>query len=359
MPVATEAPPASSAKPRKPAEAEKLIAEQQQEATDLWLHLYKEMLRIRRFEEQAFQQYQKGTIGGFCHLYIGQEAVCVGAISCLEKGDKVLTGYRDHGHALAMGMRADSLMAELFGKATGCAKGKGGSMHFFHNELGMMGGNGIVGSHIPVATGVAFAQKYKNEKNVTLAFYGDGAAQQGAVHEAMNLAGLWRLPIIFVLENNNYGMGTAVDRSSSTKDLYKRAVGYNFPGVTCDGMDVLVVRKCFSEAIARARHDNTPTLIEAKTYRYRGHSMSDPAAYRTPEEVDLKKKEDPILMLKAELLLRRVPDAQLAAIDDAAKHEAMESVAHAQAAPEPELVELARDVVANPWAANLLPKVEI
>jgi pyruvate dehydrogenase E1 component alpha subunit len=329
------------------------------ENIELLLHLYKEMLRIRRFEEQAFQQYQKGAIGGFCHLYIGQEAVCVGAVSCMEKGDKLLTGYRDHGHALAMGMSADSLMAELFGKKTGCAKGKGGSMHFFSNELGMMGGNGIVGSHIPVATGVAFAQKYKNEKKVTLGFYGDGAAQQGAVHEAMNLAGLWRLPIIFVLENNKYGMGTAVDRSSSVKELFKRAESYNFPGVTCDGMEVLEVRKCFAEAIARARADHTPTLIEAVTYRYRGHSMSDPANYRTAEEVEQKKKDDPILMLKSVLLERGVAEPKLAAIDDAAKHEATESVQHAIAAPEPDLEELKRDVVASPWPENLLPRVEI
>ena len=328
-------------------------------SVDLLLHLYKEMLRIRRFEEQAYQQYQEGAIGGFCHLYIGQEAVCVGAISCLEKGDKVLTGYRDHGHALAMGMTSDSLMAELFAKATGCAKGKGGSMHFFDNALGMMGGNGIVGSHIPVAAGVAFAQKYKNEKKVTLGFYGDGAAQQGAVHEAMNLAGLWRLPVIFVLENNKYGMGTAVSRSSATKELFKRAESYNFPGIECDGMDVLEVRKVFSQAIARARFENTPSLIEVKTYRYRGHSMSDPANYRTASEVEEKKKEDPILMLKSVLLERGVKDDKLAQIEEAADHEAKASVEHSIAAPEPELEELTRDVHANPWAANLLPKVEI
>ena len=329
------------------------------DSIDLLLHLYKEMLRIRRFEEAAYQQYQKGAIGGFCHLYIGQEAVCVGAISCLEKGDKVLTGYRDHGHALAMGMTSDSLMAELFAKATGCAKGKGGSMHFFSNEHGMMGGNGIVGSHIPVATGVAFAQKYKNEKKVTLGFYGDGAAQQGAVHEAMNLAGLWRLPVVFVLENNRYGMGTSVERSSATKELFKRAEGYNFPGMTCDGMDVLEVRKCFSQAIARARFENTPTLIEVLTYRYRGHSMSDPAEYRTAAEVEAKKKEDPILMLKAVLIERGVTDAKIVAIEEAAKNEANASVEHAIAAPEPELEELTRDVISNPWASNLLPKVEL
>jgi pyruvate dehydrogenase E1 component alpha subunit len=329
------------------------------ESLDLLLHLYKEMLHIRRFEEAAFQQYQKGAIGGFCHLYIGQEAVCVGAISCLEKGDKVLTGYRDHGHALALGMSANSLMAELFAKITGCAKGKGGSMHFFDDELGMLGGNGIVGSHIPVAAGVAFAQKYKNEKKVTLGFYGDGAAQQGAVHEAMNLAGLWRLPVIFVLENNKYGMGTAVARSSATSELYKRAEAYNFPGVTCDGMDVLQVRKCFSEAIARARFENTPTLIEVRTYRYRGHSMSDPASYRTAEEVEQKKKEDPILMLKSVLLSRGVAEPKLAAIDEAAKAEATASVEFAIGSPEPDYPEIACDVVANPWDAKMLPRIEI
>lgn len=329
------------------------------ESIELLLRLYKEMLRIRRFEEAAFQQYQKGAIGGFCHLYIGQEAVCVGAVSVLEKGDKVLTGYRDHGHALALGMTADSLMGELFAKATGCAKGKGGSMHFFSNELGMLGGNGIVGSHIPVATGVAFAQKYKNEKKVTLGFFGDGAAQQGAVHEAMNLAGLWRLPVVFVLENNKYGMGTSVERSSATGELYKRAASYNFPGVVCDGMDVLEVRKIFGQAVARARNENTPTLIEVLTYRYRGHSMSDPALYRTAQEVEAKKQEDPILMLKSVLIERGVAEQKISEIEEAAKVEAATCVEHAIAAPEPELAELTRDVMANPWAENLLPKVEI
>jgi len=349
----------SALKPKKTEVVVPAVHTDSVESIDLLLHLYKEMMRIRRFEEQAYQQYQKSAIGGFCHLYIGQEAVCVGAISCLEKGDKVLTGYRDHGHAMAMGMTANSLMGELFAKSTGCSKGKGGSMHFFDNELGMMGGNGIVGSHIPVAAGVAFAQKYKNEKKVTLGFYGDGAAQQGAIHEAMNLAGLWRLPVIFVLENNKYGMGTAVTRSSATKELFKRAEGYNFPGVECDGMDVLEVRKCFSQAINRARFDNTPTLIEVKTYRYRGHSMSDPAEYRTAAEVEAKKKDDPILMLKAVLLERGVSNEKLEAIDEAANTEAVNSVEHSIAAPEPDLEELKRDVHANPWADNLLPRVEI
>ncbi len=353
MPTAIAAP-----KTKKTEVVESVAHKHVEESADLLLHLYKEMMRIRRFEEQSYQQYQKSAIGGFCHLYIGQEAVCVGAISCLEKGDKVLTGYRDHGHALAMGMTADSLMGELFAKATGCSKGKGGSMHFFDNALGMMGGNGIVGSHIPVAAGVAFAQKYKNEKKVTLGFYGDGAAQQGAIHEAMNLAGLWRLPVIFVLENNKYGMGTAVNRSSATSELCKRAEGYNFPGVTCDGMDVLEVRKCFSEAVARARFDNTPTLIEVKTYRYRGHSMSDPANYRTATEVEEKKKEDPILMLKAVLIERGVKEDRIHAIEEAADAEAKASVEHAIAAPEPDLSELATDIVANPWPASMLPRVE-
>jgi pyruvate dehydrogenase E1 component alpha subunit len=328
-------------------------------STDQMLDYYTLMWRIRRFEEEAFQQYQKGTIGGFCHLYIGQEAVAVGALSCLEKGDKVLTAYRDHGHALAMGMTMDSLMAELFGKATGCSKGKGGSMHFFDNEKGMLGGNGIVGSHVPVAVGAAFAQKYRNDKKVTLVFFGDGAAQQGAVHEAMNLAGLWRLPVVFIVENNQYGMGTAISRSSAILELHQRASAYNFKGVACNGMDVLHVRSEVSNAVALAREMNTPTFIEAKTYRYRGHSMSDPALYRTAEEVEEYKHQDPILMLKSDLLKRGIKEAKLEEIDKAAKTEAKKSVEHAAAAPEPELSELATDVYARPWDDSLLPRVVI
>jgi pyruvate dehydrogenase E1 component alpha subunit len=321
------------------------------------LELYAQMLRIRRFEEMAFQQYQKGTIGGFCHLYIGQEAVAVGACSILEKGDKVLTAYRDHAHALALGMTADELMAELFGKITGCSKGKGGSMHFFDYELGMMGGNGIVGSHVPVATGSAFAQKYKGDKKVTLVFFGDGAAQQGAVHEAMNLAGLWRLPVIFVIENNMYGMGTSVERSSATQELFKRAEGYNFPGVTCNGMDLFDVRAKMGAAVAAARANNTPCLIEAKTYRYRGHSMSDPALYRTAEEVEKMKHQDPILVLKAELIKRGMKEVALEQIDTDAKAEAKKSVDFANESAFPEIGELATDVYAKPWDEKLLPKV--
>jgi pyruvate dehydrogenase E1 component alpha subunit len=328
-------------------------------STDALLKYYTQMWRIRRFEEESFQQYQKGAIGGFCHLYIGQEAVAVGALGCLEQGDKVLTAYRDHGHALALGMTMDSLMAELFGKITGCSKGKGGSMHFFDSEKGMLGGNGIVGSHVPVAAGVAFGQKYRNEKKVTLVFFGDGAAQQGAVHEAMNLAGLWRLPVIFIVENNQYGMGTAISRSSAINDLHQRAASYNFKGIVCNGMDVLHVRSEVSNAVSLARELNTPTFIEAKTYRYRGHSMSDPALYRTAEEVEQYKHQDPILMLKSDLLKRGVKESVLEDIDKAAKQEAKKSVEHAVAAPEPELAELATDVYAKPWDETLLPRVKI
>ena len=323
------------------------------------LELYAKMLQIRRFEEAAFQQYQKGTIGGFCHLYIGQEAVAIGALSVLEPGDKVLTAYRDHGHALALGMTADSLMAELFGKITGCSKGKGGSMHFFDNKLGMLGGNGIVGSHVPVATGVAFAQKYKGDKKVTLVFFGDGAAQQGAVHEAMNLAGLWRLPVVFVIENNMYGMGTSLQRSSATLELHQRAHAYNFPGVVCNGMDVLDVRSKFSAAVSIARSTNTPTLIEAKTYRYRGHSMSDPALYRTQDEVEKMKNADPILMLKSDLLKRGIAENKLEAMDQAAKEEAKKSVEFAAQSEVPPLAELATDVYAKPWDDSMLPRVVV
>ena len=327
------------------------------ESNEILIELYTKMIRIRRFEEAAFQQYQKQTIAGFCHLYIGQEAVAVGAMSHLEKGDNVLTAYRDHGHALITGMTMDSLMAELFGKATGCSKGKGGSMHFFNKELGMMGGNGIVGSHVPVATGSAFAQKYRDEHKVTLVFFGDGAAQQGAVHEAMNMAGLWKLPVIFVVENNKYGMGTSVERSSAVTELHKRAAAYNMPGVACNGMDVLDVRAKFGAAIARARADYSPTFIEANTYRYRGHSMTDPAAYRTADEVEQHKLKDPILMLKAILLERGMHEEKIEQIDIDAKDEAKNSVDFAAASPEPDYSEIKTDIYAKPWDESLLPRV--
>jgi len=321
------------------------------------LLLYEKMLRIRRFEEAAFQSYQKGHISGFCHLYIGQEAVAVGALACLEEGDKVLTGYRDHGHALALGMDANAVMAELFGRRGGCSKGKGGSMHLFSRERGFLGGNGIVGSHVPVAVGVAFAQKYRQERKVTLAFFGDGAAQQGAVHEAMNLAGLWRLPIVFILENNRYGMGTSVERASAIRDLCQRAPGYNFSGVACDGMDVLDVREKVGAAVSLARQQFTPTLVEAKTYRYRGHSMSDPALYRTAEEVEQYKHQDPILMLKASLIQEGAGQPRLEEMDQAAKAEAKQAIEFALSSPEPEAAELAEDVYAQPWEESLLPRL--
>jgi len=324
---------------------------------NLLLALYRKMLRIRRFEEAAYQNYQKGHIVGFCHLYIGQEAVAVGALSCLEDGDKVLTAYRDHGHALAMGLPANALMAELFGKRTGVSKGKGGSMHFFGREQGLLGGNGIVGSHVPVGVGVAFAQKYRQERNVTLVFFGDGAAQQGAVHEAMNLAGLWRLPILFIIENNRYGMGTSVERSSAIKDLCRRASGYNFSGLICNGMDVLDVREKVGAAAGLARERSTPALIEAKTYRYRGHSMSDPALYRTADEVEQYKHQDPILLLKSALIQAGTTDAQLGEIDNAAKAEAKEAVEYALNSPEPELEDLTADVYTQPWDRKLLPRI--
>ena len=327
------------------------------ESAELLVELYAKMLRIRRFEEAALVQYQKQKIGGFCHLYIGQEATAVGALSCIEDGDKVVTAYRDHGHALAMGIGADAVMAELFGKATGCSKGKGGSMHLFSAARGMLGGNGIVGSHVPVGTGVAFAQKYRGEKKVTLVFFGDGAAQQGAVHESMNMAGLWRLPVVYIIENNRYGMGTSVERSSAVPELYRRAASYNFAGVACDGMDVLDVRAKVSAAVAAARADCAPALIEANTYRYRGHSMSDPDKYRARAEIEGEKKRDPILLLKARLIEQRVDAAMLLQIDAGAKAEAAKAVEFAANSPEPALDELATDVYANPWSGKLLPKL--
>ena len=299
------------------------------------------MLLIRRFEERASQAYQQQKIGGFCHLYIGQEAVIVGAVAAARQDDYIITAYRDHAHAIARGTTLNAAMAELLGKATGISKGLGGSMHYFDKENHMYGGHAIVGGHLPLATGMAFASRYRGEDRCTLCFFGDGALNQGVFHEACNLAALWKLPVIFVCENNLFGMGTHVERATAVKELTNRAKGYDMPSMVVDGMDVREVCSSFRTVLDAMRKRPYPFLIEARTYRYRGHSMSDPATYRTKEELDKYKNEDPIVGFKSVLLAEgKLEDARFAEMDREAKQLAAESVRFAEESPEPPLEDL-------------------
>lgn len=302
------------------------------------LDMYRSMLLQRRFEERAAQMYGKQKIGGFLHLYIGQEAISTGAASAIEIGsDSVITAYRDHGLGLALGMTADECMAELFGKSTGCSRGKGGSMHFFSKEHRLFGGHGIVGAHVPVGVGIAFAHKYKEDGGLCLAFFGDGAVGQGAIHESSNLASLYELPIIFIIENNEYAMGTAVHRAFAETQFTRHAVGYDMPAALVDGMDVFSVTKAIREHAKLAR-EGKPSLLEIRTYRYRGHSMSDPQKYRTKEELEGKKNDDPIIRLKAYLIEHEMSTNEaLDAIDDEVKNVVLRSVEFAEESPEPDL----------------------
>ena len=299
------------------------------------------MLLIRRFEERASQQYQAQRIGGFCHLYIGQEAVVTGAVAATRADDYIITAYRDHAHALARGTSPDACMAELFGKITGCSRGLGGSMHYFDKARHMYGGHAIVGAHVPLATGIAFAAKYRKEDRVTLCFFGDGAINQGAFHEALNLAGLFKLPVIFICENNYFAMGTSVKRSTSLEQIADRAEGYDMPSEIIDGMNFREVRDKLSEIIASIRKDPHPAFVEARTYRYRGHSMSDPASYRTKEELEKYRLEDPIIRLRAQLTREnKLTNEQFDALDKKAKEMAMASVKFAEKSPEPPIEDL-------------------
>src|SRR4030088_2313931 len=299
------------------------------------------MLLIRRFEERASQQYQARKIGGFCHLYIGQEAVAVGAVAATRPDDYIITAYRDHGHALARGTSANACMAELFGKETGCSRGLGGSMHFFDKTHHMYGGHAIVGAHVPLAAGLAFACKYRNEDRVTLCFFGDGAINQGAFHEALNLAALYKLPVIFICENNLFAMGTSVKRSTSLKQIVDRAEGYDIPGEIVDGMSFREVRDKLAEVVASLRKDPHPAFIEARTYRYRGHSMSDPASYRTKEELEKYRLDDPITRLRAQLTrVGNLTNEQFDAIDKKAKETGLANVKFAEKSPAPPLEKL-------------------
>jgi pyruvate dehydrogenase E1 component alpha subunit len=302
--------------------------------------LYREMLLIRRVEEESARAYAQGKIGGFLHLYIGQEAVAVGALAALGPDDYVITTYRDHGIALAKGMSPRLLLAELFGKVTGCSKGLGGSMHMFDKEHHMLGGHGIVGSHIPLAAGAAFASKYRDDGRVTVCFFGEGAVSIGGFHEGMSLAALWKLPIVFICENNEYAMGTPLARSISVEDVSLKALAYGVERDRFFADDVLEVERRVGEAVKRARQHNLPTLVEVRTYRFRGHSMSDPAKYRTKAEEDEHKQRDPLLRARAALLEYGTPEAQLAELEQAVEHEVADALQFAAESAEPELREL-------------------
>ena len=309
---------------------------------------YEQMLLLRRFEERAGQMYGMGLIGGFCHLYIGQEAVVVGLMASRHEGDTVITSYRDHGHMLACGMDPKGVMAELTGRAGGYSKGKGGSMHMFSREKKFFGGHGIVGAQMPLGTGLAFAHRYKNEPNICLTFMGDGALNQGQVYESFNIAALWKLPVIYVIENNQYGMGTSIQRSSArATELYMRGQAYGIPGVQVDGMDVMAMVDAGEKASDYVRSGKGPYILEAMTYRYRGHSMSDPAKYRTKEEVqEMREKHDPLDRAMAAILKAGLADeAKLKQIDRDIRERVAEAAEFAQSSPEPDPSELWTDVI--------------
>ena len=324
-------------------EADKLYKASDEEL----LTFYEQMLLIRRFEERAGQLYGLGLIGGFCHLYIGQEAVAVGMLSALDDDkDSVITGYRDHGHMLAYGIEPKLIMAELTGRAAGISKGKGGSMHMFSTEHRFYGGHGIVGAQVPLGAGLAFASQYHGDGGVCLSYFGDGAANQGQVYESFNMAALWKLPVIFVVENNGYAMGTAVTRGSAETHFYRRGTGFRIPGMSVNGMDVLEVRKATEVALEFVRAGNGPVLMEMHTYRYRGHSMSDPAKYRSRDEVqEMREKHDPIEAAKVELIARGMSEDKLKDIDKAIRTRVSEAADFAESSPEPEMGELYTDVL--------------
>ena len=307
--------------------------------------LYHDMLLIRRFEERAGQLYGMGLIGGFCHLYIGQEAVVVGLMGAAKQGDQQVTSYRDHGHMLAQGIDPKAVMAELTGRSTGLSRGKGGSMHMFSSEKKFYGGHGIVGAQVPIGTGLAFANKYRGSKAVTLTYFGDGAANQGQVYESFNMAELWKLPVVYIIENNQYAMGTSVARSSALTDFSRRGISFNIPGVSVDGMDVEAVQAAGAEAMTYCRSGKGPIILEMKTYRYRGHSMSDPAKYRTREEVEkVRHDQDPIEQVRERLLAAGMSEQELKAIDAEVREIVNNAADFAQHDPEPDPSELYTDI---------------
>ncbi len=312
---------------------------------ETYLEWYRVMMLIRRFEEKSAQLYGKQKIKGFCHLYTGQEAVVAGMMSAITKDDKVITAYRDHGHALGMGLSANSVMAELYGKATGCSGGKGGSMHMFSKEHNFFGGHGIVGAQIPLGAGMALSEQYNGTKNVSICFFGDGAVRQGAVHEAFNMAMLWKLPVIFICENNEYAMGTSVSRTTNMNDIYKIGLAYDMPSKQVDGMKCETVHEAIFEAAENARKGEGPTFLEIKTYRYRGHSMSDPANYRTKDELNSYKDKDPIETTKATIIKKKyATEKVLDEMEDKIIEEVEASVEFAENSPLPDASELFKDV---------------
>jgi len=317
---------------------------------DLNLELLRSMLLQRRFEERCAEAYALGKIGGFCHLYIGQEAVSTGSLSVLRPDDYVITTYRDHGQALARGMHPRNVMAELFGRIDGVARGKGGSMHMFDKSLNFLGGHGIVGAHVPLATGVGFAIKYRGGDQVCICYMGESVVNTGAFHEALNMAGLWKLPVVYIIENNRYGMGTALERASAIHDIYERGAAYNMPRAQCDGQDVFAVRAAVQEAVDRARTESLPTLLEVRTYRFMGHSMSDAVSgtYRSKAELDENMKRDPIALLRAHMHENsELTDEQLQKLDEEIKAQVQDAWDFADKSPEPPLEALFEDVLVD------------
>ncbi|MDX6289757.1 MAG: pyruvate dehydrogenase component alpha subunit [Blastocatellia bacterium] len=320
-----------------------------EEDRETLMKIFHQMLLIRRFEEKCAESYSLGKIGGFCHLYIGQEAVGVGAISALRNDDYVITSYREHGQAIAKGISPEAVMAELYGKAGGCSQGKGGSMHLFDASVNFMGGHGIVGGQIPLGTGLAFASKYQETDRVTLCFFGEAAVNQGAFHESLNMAQLWKLPCVYICENNQYGMGTSLARAMSLQNISEKARAYEMESEFVDGMDVLAMRRATQRAIKRARESYVPTLIEARTYRYMGHSMSDPGNYRTRAEIEKYQERDPIKIFTATLKENGfLTDRDIADFEARVKEEVERSVRFAEESPEPDPSELYTHVYANP-----------
>ncbi len=321
------------------------------EGTAHMTELYRQMFLIRRLEEESARSYAQGKIGGFLHLYIGQESVAVGAIAALEKDDYVVTTYRDHGVAIAKGMASGPLMAELYGKKTGCSLGLGGSMHLFDAEHHMLGGYGIVGAHIPLAAGVAFASKYRNDGRVTLCFYGDGAVSIQGFHEGVSLAALWKLPIVFICENNEYSMGTPLSRTMSVEDSSQKALGYGLPRDRFVADDVLEVEERIKIAVDRARKESMPTIVEVRTYRFRGHSMSDPGKYRTAEELEEHKKRDPVSRARAKLLELGANESKVKELEDAVEAEVQAAIKFADESPDPDPSVLEPTTYDGPFAS--------
>ena len=322
-----------------------LATSEQTFSKETYMYWFENMYLIRKFEEKAGQMYGQQKIRGFCHLYIGQEACASGAVSALTKDDKWITAYRDHGHPLALGTDPKAVMAELYGKATGTTKGKGGSMHIFDKEVNFIGGHGIVGAQVPLGAGIAFAEKYKGTTNVCICYMGDGAVRQGAFHEALNMAMTWKLPVIFVIENNGYAMGTSVERTSNVTDLYTLGESYDMPARAVDAMTPENVHVAVAEAAERARKGDGPTLLEFRTYRYKGHSMSDPAKYRTKEEVAEYKSQDPIEQVRSKILeYKYATPEELKAIENKVKEVVKECVTFAEESPWPDASEIYTDV---------------